>query len=44
MYGAMSAIEGCAAFQDILKNTKQFGSWYYRTQKAVRHNEGTTEL
>lgn len=34
VYGVLTAIEGCDAFQDVLKNTK-IKTWYYATKKCV---------
>ncbi|KAK6194700.1 hypothetical protein SNE40_000283 [Patella caerulea] len=39
VYGVLSSIEGCSAFQDALIHTK-IGPWYYRTKTAVQTNQG----
>ncbi|CAG0893809.1 unnamed protein product [Cyprideis torosa] len=39
IYGVLSSIEGCDAFQDLLANSK-IGPWYKRTQDVVKHREG----
>ena len=39
VYGVLSAIEGCDAFQDILNNTK-VAKWYNRMKQACALKEG----
>ncbi|ESP00899.1 hypothetical protein LOTGIDRAFT_180368 [Lottia gigantea] len=41
VYGVLSSIEGCEAFQDALKHTK-IGPWYNRTKEAVKNNLGAS--
>jgi len=41
VYGVLSAIEGCDAFQDLLNNTK-VAKWYNRVKKACASKEGQT--
>nr|AGO64144.1 prostaglandin E synthase [Caprella sp. KV-2010a] len=43
MYGVLSAIEGCDAFQDLLDNTK-IGKWFYKMKKVVLAREGEEKL
>lgn len=40
VYGILSSIEGCIAFQDLLDNSK-IGSWYFSMKDAVSHHQGT---
>ena len=40
VYGVLSSIEGCDAFQDLLVNSK-IGTWFKRTQSAVKGREGS---
>ncbi|XP_013792542.1 prostaglandin E synthase 2-like [Limulus polyphemus] len=40
VYGVLNSIEGCEAFQDLLKNTK-IGPWYFRTKEAVSNHYGS---
>jgi len=39
VYGVLSAIEGCDAFQDLLNNTK-VKKWYYAVKKACEEKRG----
>ena len=39
MYGALSAIEGCEAFEDAKHNTKIM-KWYGRMQEEVKNHTG----
>ncbi|XP_035212953.1 prostaglandin E synthase 2-like [Stegodyphus dumicola] len=39
VYGLLSSIEGCTAFQDLLDNTK-IGPWYYNVKEAVSSHSG----
>lgn len=39
VYGVLSAIEGCDAFQDLLNNTK-VAKWYNRVKEACRLHKG----
>ncbi|XP_054275499.1 prostaglandin E synthase 2-like [Macrosteles quadrilineatus] len=39
VYGVLSSIEGCIAFEDLLKNTS-IGSWYWPMKKLVQSNMG----
>jgi len=39
VYGVLSAIEGCDAFQDLLNNTK-VAKWYNRVKEACRQKQG----
>ncbi|XP_046401099.1 prostaglandin E synthase 2 [Ischnura elegans] len=39
VYGVLSSIRGCAAFEDLLRNTK-IGSWYGRMQEVVENHSG----
>ncbi|KAG8283338.1 hypothetical protein J6590_018930 [Homalodisca vitripennis] len=39
VYGVLSSIEGCDAFQDLLENTK-IGNWYWPMKQLVQSNTG----
>lgn len=39
VYGVLSSIEGCEAFNDILKHTN-VGTWYFSMKQAVSEHEG----
>ena len=39
VYGVLSAIEGCDAFQDLLENTK-VGPWFQRMKEACAQHKG----
>ena len=39
VYGILSSIEGCNAFNDAIKNTK-IGPWYYEMHKLVSTHHG----
>ncbi|PSN47051.1 hypothetical protein C0J52_09367 [Blattella germanica] len=39
VYGVLSSIEGCNAFQDILKNTS-IGSWFNKMKENVQNHAG----
>ncbi|XP_005088854.1 prostaglandin E synthase 2 [Aplysia californica] len=43
VYGVLNSIEGCAAFQDALKNSK-IGPWYRRTKDMVASHQGANPL
>ncbi|KAK6629411.1 hypothetical protein RUM43_003228 [Polyplax serrata] len=43
VYGVLSSIEGCLAFNDLLSNTK-IGKWYYPMKEAVNNHVGKTEF
>lgn len=43
VYGVLSAIEGCATFQDLLQNTK-IEPWYHRTKEVVQMHSGLREI
>ncbi|CAL1289419.1 unnamed protein product [Larinioides sclopetarius] len=43
VYGMLSSIEGCLAFQDLLKNTN-IGPWYYNVKEAVVNHHGYQKL
>ncbi|XP_046370270.2 prostaglandin E synthase 2-like [Haliotis rufescens] len=43
VYGVLSSIEGCEAFQDALSNTN-IGPWYRRTKVAVNSHAGANPL
>ena len=43
VFGAMSSIEGCAAFSDALENTN-IGPWYHATKQAVASHAGQEDL
>lgn len=40
VYGILSSIEGCAAFQDAL-NSSNIKSWYFRMKTVVNEHEGS---
>ncbi|KAK7084408.1 hypothetical protein SK128_013069 [Halocaridina rubra] len=39
VYGVLTAVEGCSAFQDVKINTK-ITPWFDRMTEAVKHSEG----
>lgn len=39
VFGLLSSIEGCLAFQDLLANTK-IGTWYYNVKEVVSNHGG----
>nr|XP_021188017.2 prostaglandin E synthase 2 [Helicoverpa armigera] len=39
VYGVLSSIEGCSAFQDLKTNTP-IGKWYYDTKNAIQRRMG----
>lgn len=43
VFGVLSSIEGCAAFTDLLKNTK-IKSWYYDMKNKCQTHAGSAEL
>ena len=43
VYGVLSAIEGCDAFQDLLDNTK-VSKWYYAVKKACAEKNGQVHV
>lgn len=43
VYGVLCSIEGCDAFQDVLKNTG-IGPWYFSMKDAVQNHRGNLEL
>jgi len=43
VYGALTAVEGCEAFQDARDNTK-IGDWFDNMKKAVANREGSVLL
>lgn len=43
VYGALTAIEGCEAFQDARSNTK-IGDWFDSMKEAVANREGSVLL
>jgi len=43
VFGPMSSIEGCAAFDDAMANTN-FGTWYNATKQAVAAHAGHQDL
>lgn len=40
VFGALSSIEGCEAFKDLINNTK-IGSWYFKMKEAVDGHKGS---
>lgn len=40
VYGILTAIEGCDAFQDLISNTK-IKNWYFQMKGKVKRNEGS---
>lgn len=40
VFGVLSSIEGCIAFQDLLNNSK-IGSWYFSMKDAVTQHRGS---
>lgn len=43
IYGVLSSIEGCQAFQELLENTK-IGTWYFEMKNAVQNHYGAKAL
>ncbi|XP_037517124.1 prostaglandin E synthase 2 [Rhipicephalus sanguineus] len=43
VYGVLSSVEGCTAFEDMLADTK-IGPWYYRMKEATSSHAGTRAL
>lgn len=43
VYGMLSSIEGCLAFQDLLANTN-IGPWYYNVKETVNNHQGYQKL
>ena len=43
MYGALSSMEGCKAFGEMLENTK-IGSWYDRMKGKIQERRGEYKL
>ena len=43
VYGALTAVEGCEAFQDARNNTK-IGVWFDDMKVAVKNREGSVLL
>ncbi|GFY37706.1 prostaglandin E synthase 2 [Trichonephila inaurata madagascariensis] len=43
VYGMLSSIEGCLAFQDLLANTN-IGPWYYNVKETVNNHYGYQKL
>uniref|UniRef100_G3MNU3 Prostaglandin E synthase 2 n=1 Tax=Amblyomma maculatum TaxID=34609 RepID=G3MNU3_AMBMU len=43
VYGVLSSVEGCTAFEDMLTDTK-IGDWYYRMKEATSSHAGTRAL
>lgn len=43
VYGVLTAVEGCDAFQDLLTNTK-VRSWFYNMKDAVHNHLGEKYL
>ncbi|KAI8750665.1 prostaglandin E synthase 2 [Biomphalaria glabrata] len=43
VFGVLSSIEGCIAFQDVLQNTK-IGPWYRRMKEAIQNHQGAKTL
>lgn len=39
VYGVLSSMEGCDAFQDVLRNSN-IGRWYYDVKEIVTKNQG----
>ena len=39
VYGVLNSIEGCLAFQDLLKNTN-IGTWYNSMKENVQNHAG----
>ena len=39
VYGVLSAIEGCDAFEDLMNNTK-VGPWFRAVKDACAHSQG----
>jgi microsomal prostaglandin-E synthase 2 len=42
VYGALSAMEGMDAFNDVMNNTS-ISSWYYSVQHQVTNHNGHTD-
>ncbi|XP_069701067.1 prostaglandin E synthase 2 [Periplaneta americana] len=43
VYGVLSSIEGCDAFQDMLKNTS-IGTWYKNVKESVMRHAGSAAM
>ncbi|RWS25785.1 prostaglandin E synthase 2-like protein [Leptotrombidium deliense] len=43
IYGLLSSIEGCEAFQDLLKHTN-IAHWYYAVKECCKNNAGQHEI
>lgn len=43
IYGALSSIEGCDAFNDLIKHTK-VGIWYFKMKNLVEQHKGSNQL
>lgn len=43
VYGVLSSVEGCRAFEDMLADTN-IGPWYYRMKEATSSHAGTRTL
>lgn len=43
VYGVLSSIEGCSAFNDLLQNTT-IGKWYYPMKEAVNNHKGKIKI
>lgn len=43
VYGVLSSVEGCTAFEDMLKDTN-IGPWYYRMKEATSCHAGSQAL
>ena len=43
VYGVLSSIEGCIAFNDLINNTN-IGKWYYPVKEAVNNHKGRHEI
>lgn len=43
VYGVLNSIEGCDAFQDLIKNTK-IDKWYFTMKNLVENRNGSNLL
>lgn len=43
VYGVLSSIEGCQAFQDLEQNSKIVTGWYRKVQAQVKHTHLSPE-
>lgn len=43
VYGVLNSVEGCTAFEDMLKDTN-IGPWYYRMKEATSSHAGSRAL